>query len=91
MYEKLRNQVKGMSEMALKDEVSRYKTHYLDCKAELERERRVKAEAIAEKEHYRAQMHRLALALKRERDKSAAIARQDLEQLRLEYLAREER
>lgn len=36
-------------------------------------------------------MHRLALALKRERDKSATIARQELEQLRLEFLAREER
>lgn len=91
MYEKLRAQVKGMSEMQLKDEISRYKAHFLDCKAELERERRQKAEAVAEKEHYRAQMHRLALALKREREKSATLARQDLEQLRLEYLAREER
>ena len=36
-------------------------------------------------------MHRLALALKREREKSSTLARQELEQLRLEFLAREER
>ena len=77
--------------MTLKDEISRLRTQFLDCKAELERERRMKAEADGEKEHYRAQMHRVALALKREREKNATIARQDLEQLRLEYLAREER
>jgi len=36
-------------------------------------------------------MHRLAIALKREREKSNVLARQELEQLRLEFLAREER
>jgi len=91
MYDRLKNAVKNMSEMQLKEEVAKIRTQYLDCKAELERERRQKAEANCEKEHYRAQMHRVALALKREREKNATIARQDLEQLRLEYLAREER
>jgi len=31
------------------------------------------------------------MALKREREKNSAMARQELEQLRLEFLAREER
>lgn len=91
MYDRLKNTVKNMSEMQLKEEVSKARTQYLDCKAELERERRMRAETEAEKEHVRAQMHRVALALKREREKNATVARQDLEQLRLEYLAREER
>jgi hypothetical protein len=39
----------------------------------------------------RSQVHRLALALKREKERNSALARQDLEQLRLEFLAREER
>eukprot|EP01035_Chromulina_nebulosa_P019501 gene19501-25392_t len=36
-------------------------------------------------------MNRLAIGLKREREKNSIIARQDIEQLRLEFLAREER
>ena len=36
-------------------------------------------------------MHRVATALKREREKASISARQELEQLRLEFLAREER
>lgn len=57
----------------------------------MEKEQRLRSETALEKEHFRAQMHRLALALKREREKSSGIARQELEQLRLEFLAREER
>jgi hypothetical protein len=62
-----------------------------EARAGIERERRLRTETALEKEHFRAQMHRLALALKREREKSSGIARQELEQLRLEFLAREER
>ena len=37
--------MKNMSEMTLKDEISRLRTQFLDCNVELERERRMKAEA----------------------------------------------
>ena len=49
------------------------------------------ASAELEKEHFRSTMHRVATALKREREKASISARQELEQLRLEFLAREER
>ncbi len=62
-----------------------------ESRAENEREKRLQSETKLEKEHLRTQMHRLALALKREKEKNASMARQDLEQLRLEYIAREER
>lgn len=43
------------------------------------------------KEHFKAQMHRIAVALKREREKNNILARQEIEQLRLDFLTREER
>ena len=46
---------------------------------------------MLEKEQFKAHIHRLARALKREREKTAATARRDLEQLKLEYVAREQR
>ena len=62
-----------------------------ESKAEAERERRLQSEIKLEKELLRSQLHKVALALKREKERNAAFARQDLEQLRLEFLAREER
>ena len=55
------------------------------------KKRKLKLQSDLECQHYRSQMNRLAMALKREREKSNIIARQDLEQLRMEFLAREER
>lgn len=80
-----------MPESVLREELARLKAQLAESRAEIDRERRIRSEAELEKEHFRAQMHRVALALKRERDKSATVARQELEQLRLEFLAREER
>ena len=90
-YESFRAHSRGTPESILREELSRIKGQLSESRAEVERERRIKSEAMLEKEHYRAQMHRLAVALKREREKSSASARQDLDQLRLEFLAREER
>ena len=90
-YESFRANSRGTPESMLREELSRIKGQLSESRAEVERERRIKSEAMLEKEHYRAQMHRLAVALKREREKSSASARQDLDQLRLEFLAREER
>lgn len=80
-----------MPESVLREEGAKLKAQLAETRGQVERERRIRSEAELEKEHFRSQMHRLALALKREREKSATIARQELEQLRLEFLAREER
>ncbi|CAN0389701.1 unnamed protein product, partial [Ectocarpus sp. 13 AM-2016] len=44
-----------------------------------------------EKEEYRANIHKLARALRRHQERETTCARREMEQLRLEYLAREER
>ena len=90
-FETFRHNMRSVPESVLREEVARLKAQLGESRAEIERERRVRAEAELEKEHFRGQMHRLALALKREREKSSTLARQELEQLRLEFLAREER
>jgi hypothetical protein len=90
-YETYRVHVRAMPETSLREEAARLKAQVAELRGDVERERRLRSEVELEKEHYRSQMHRIAVALKREREKSAAVARQDLEQLRLEFLAREER
>lgn len=90
-YEAYRSSVRAMPESLLREEVAKVKAQLAESRAETERERRIRSETELEKEHFRSQMHRLALALKREREKSSTLARQELEQLRLEFLAREER
>lgn len=87
----VRLQIRAAPESQLRDELSRLRVQLSESKAETEKERRLRGEAEIEKEHFRAQVHRLALALKRERERSSVAARQELEQLRLEFLAREER
>lgn len=90
-YETYRQHVRSMPETTLREELSRSRAQLAEAREAIERERRRSSEVELEREHYKAQMHRLAHALKRERERSSAVARQDLEQLRLEFLAREER
>ena len=90
-FETYRSYVRSSPEQLLREEVARMKASLAETRAVLERERRLRSESELEKEHFRAQMHRLALALKRERERSSSQARSELEQLRLEFLAREER
>lgn len=90
-FEQYRAQLRNSPESVLREEAAKLRAQLGECRGEVERERRLRSETELEKEHFRAQMHRLALALKREREKSSTIARQELEQLRLEFLAREER
>lgn len=87
----LRALTRRAPETALREENARLRAQLEASKAETEKEARRVAEARLQAEHYRAQMHRLAAALKRERERGAIVARQELEQLRLEFLAREER
>ena len=90
-FEQYRAQLRNSPESVLREEAAKLRAQLGECRGEVERERRLRTEVELEKEHFRAQMHRLALALKREREKSSVMARQELEQLRLEFLAREER
>ena len=90
-FDVYRAQLRSAPESVLREETARLKAQLGECRAEIERERRLRSESELEKEHFRSQMHRLALALKREREKSSSMARQELEELRLEFLAREER
>lgn len=90
-FEQYRQQLRNSPESVLREETAKLRAQLGECRGEVERERRLRSETELEKEHFRAQMHRLALALKREREKSSVMARQELEQLRLEFLAREER
>ena len=90
-FDVYRAQLRSAPESVLREETARLKAQLGECRAEIERERRLRSETELEKEHFRSQMHRLALALKREREKSSSMARQELEELRLEFLAREER
>ena len=90
-FDAYRAHARNTPESALREECARLRASLGESRAEVERERRCRTESELEKEHFRAQMHRLALALKREREKNSVFARQELEQLRLEFLAREER
>ncbi len=57
----------------------------------LERERSEKHKALLQREEFRAYIHKLGEALQRHQEKDAVAAKRELEQLRLDYLAREER
>ena len=61
-----------------------------DSDARVNKERAERNAALLEKEQFRAHIHRLARALRREREKTASTARRELEQLRLEYVAKEQ-
>ena len=87
----LRAQFRRAPETALREENARLRAQLEASRAETEKEARRAAEAQLQAEHNRAQMHRLAGALKREREKGSIAARQELEQLRLEFLAKEDR
>ena len=90
-FESLKAQMRNSSESLLREELSMTKAQLAECREVVEREKNLRSGVLLEREHFRAQMHRLAQALKREREKTAIMARQELEQLRLEFLAREER
>jgi hypothetical protein len=62
-----------------------------ELEAAVERERSEKHKAMLQREEFRAHIHKLGRALRKHQEKDAAAARRELEQLRLEYLAREER
>lgn len=90
-YNSLKSASRNFPETLLREEIASLRARLNEASEQLEREKGSKATLALEREHFRAQMHRVANALKREREKSSAMARQEIEQLRLEFLAREER
>lgn len=90
-FEQYRGALRKAPESILREEVAKLRAQLAESRAETERERGLRAKVELEKEHFRAQMQRVALALKRERDRTCILARQHAEGLQLELLAREER
>ncbi|CAN0478608.1 unnamed protein product, partial [Ectocarpus sp. 12 AP-2014] len=89
--ERFRQQQRRTPEGGLKQEVYRLGAAKAEAEAQIERERSLKNKALLEKEEYRANIHKLARALRRHQERETTCARREMEQLRLEYLAREER
>merc|ERR1711916_127922 len=90
-FDEYRQAVRGTPEQMLREQVASLKASLAQVEKQIMEEKAKTASAELEKEHFRSTMHRVATALKREREKASISARQELEQLRLEFLAREER
>ncbi|CBJ32316.1 centrosomal protein 120 [Ectocarpus siliculosus] len=89
--ERFRQQQRRTPEGGLRQEVYRLGAAKAEAEAQIERERSLKNKALLEKEEYRANIHKLARALRHHQERETTCARREMEQLRLEYLAREER
>jgi hypothetical protein len=90
-FEAYRYSIRSTPESSLREEISRLKAQLAESKAEIERERRIRSENELEKEYYRSQLQKLATILKRERERSTSLAREDVESLRMQFLAKEEK
>mmetsp|Transcript_7056 Transcript_7056/g.10554 ORF Transcript_7056/g.10554 Transcript_7056/m.10554 type:complete len:949 (-) Transcript_7056:20-2866(-) len=89
--DELRCKQRQYPEAVLQQEVIVLKGKLADYDAKVMKERSEKNQALVEKERLKAKANQLARALKREKDKTAAQARQEVENLRLEYVAQEQR
>ena len=90
-FERFRRANRKVPEASLRADLSAAVGAKAEAEGRVERERALKNQALLEKEQYRAQVHLLARALRREQEKQEAMARAETEQLRVEYLAREEK
>lgn len=90
-YDNLYQKYKYSNEMKLKEEIISLKNEISNYQEKLAQELKLKENIFLEKEYYRSQMYKLATCLKREREKNNLMIKQELEHLRLEFLAREER
>ena len=78
-------------EAVLRDRISALEGERVALTREVQSEKAAAKDARASAATLRAQMYRLARELQRSREKERAAAEADLEKLRVEYLAREER
>ena len=84
-FQDYRQNCKSTPEAILREEVVKLRAQLADVHLKIETERNVRNKADVEREQFKLQMQRLALALKREREKSSLVARQELEQLRYHH------
>ena len=89
--ERLKSEANSPPLSTLRGEVVRLQTLLSEAQQALERERHATAEEKLERETLRAQVYRLAAALKRERERGEGRARDEMERLKLQFLEREER
>lgn len=90
-YDSYRTKMRSMPESVLREKNATLQAQLAEARSEIERQRRIVAERDLEIDQQKKTIQRVASALKQQREKSSAIARQEMEQLRMEFLAREER
>jgi len=90
-YELLKGKFSKSVTMKLQEEIMVLKTQLMQQTETSKQDHDTITTLQKEKEQYRQQLYQVAQALKREREKNNVLARQELEERRLEFLAREER
>jgi hypothetical protein len=90
-YDSLYQKYKYSNEMKLKEEIVNLKYLITSLQEKLTEQDKVKSSVATEKDYFRSQMFKLANCLKKEKEKNSLLVKQELEHLRLEFLAREER
>jgi hypothetical protein len=90
-YDSLYQKYKYSNEMKLKEEISNLKSTITSLEEKLIEQDKAKTSVVTEKEYFRSQLFKLASCLKKEKEKNAVLVKQELEHLRLEFIAREER
>jgi len=89
-FEGFRKANRKAPEAVIRADLARVTGEKAEAEARVDKERAEKNQILLEKEKLKAHIHQLARALKREQDKSAAVARHEVEQLRVQFLAKEE-
>lgn len=90
-YTEYRQQQRKVPETRLREEISSLKGEIADLERQKAAEERAKAEAVANADRLRAQVEQLSVLVREERKKQEIQAVDELEKLRLKYLAREEK
>ena len=81
----------GNTALTIYQEIASIRADKAEAELRYQRENSDKRKIMLEKEQYRHACHRLARALKREQKKQQISLREEVDKLKLEYLAREER
>ena len=89
-YEIYRNNIRNTTESQLKEDIFKLKSQVSKENEIISNENKLLYDYTVEKENYKLLIKRLISTLKREREKKQSNVREEIEQLRLEFLAREE-
>jgi len=90
-FDRWRTAHRRTPEAELTNKLARARAQCAELQSRLDRARAETAEAIADRERHRGHVHRLARALQRTKDELHDKARRDLDELRLDFKAREQR